>query len=346
MYQQFNNGSTGSLVQIGSKPTSALENGALLSSYTLRISVLEQCHYHCLYCEPGATKPFMSKKQWLTVEQHQKLTSTFQNIPLTKIRFTGGEPLLRRDLPELIDVWQKAFPKALMTMTTNGNKLVSKAKGLKEADLRQITFHLDTLRPHRYAQLMGPGNLHQILEQIRLARDNFENTKINMVLQKGLNDDEIFDFLAFSKREGVQVRFIELIDTSSAPRHVQKTFLSQKELLERLEEKELLKKRPRAEPADPAALFHLTSDDVHFGVIASDTEPFCDDCNRLRLSADGFLRGCLYEPNGVALKPALDKKLPMEQLQVILQEAILQKTSYHPSAGLGRVPFSMAQVGG
>jgi cyclic pyranopterin phosphate synthase len=193
---------------------------------------------------------------------------------------------------------------------------------------------------------MGRGDFEQVVNHIIASQRVFENTKINMVVQKGLNDDEVNDFLDFSRETGVQIRFIELMDTGSAPEHVQQTFISQKELLSRLNSQFVVEERSRKEAADPAALFYVPSKDVVFGMIASDTEPFCSDCNRLRLSADGALRGCLYQPEGIPLKGVLDKKLPIEELRSILKASILQKTSYHPAVGLGRVPFSMAQVGG
>ena len=167
-----------------------------------------------------------------------------------------------------------------------------------------------------------------------------------MVLQKGLNDDEVFDFLRFAKTHDVQIRFIELMDTGSAPAHVQKTFLSQNELLSRLEKDQTVTSLGRANPSDPAALFELPQTGFSFGMIASDTEPFCEACNRLRLSADGMLRGCLYEPQGVPLKPLLDKKLPIEELTDKIRNVVKQKSSFHPAVGRQRVPFSMAQVGG
>ena len=273
MYQDFHNGTRSHLVQIGKQDAQEVTQ-ALLSSYTLRISVLEQCHYRCPYCEPGATKPFLSKKQWLTLEQHADLAQAFGHFPITKIRFTGGEPLLRRDLSDLIQVWHHAMPDVHMALTTNGDKMSGQLQKLRNAGLNQLTFHLDTLREERYASLMGPGDLRSVRNQIQGSHDLFGNTKINMVVQKGLNDDELMDFIQFSKETGIQVRFIELMDTGSAPAHVQKTFISQKSILRLLREKTLVEAIARKERSDPAALFYMPSLDVTFGLIASDTEPF------------------------------------------------------------------------
>ena len=295
---------------------------------------------------PGAAKPFMPKSKWLDAQQHQQLAEGFKSLNIDKIRFTGGEPLLRPDLLAIITAWRDAFPKAVLALTTNGDKMMGREASLKAAGLNQVTFHLDTLRPERYGDLMGPGNFDSILATIRRARKYFTGIKINAVLQKGVNDDEVFDFLAFAKEHDVQVRFIELMDTGSAPVHVQQTFLSQRELLARLEKDQPVSHLGRTNRTDPAANFHLPEADFSFGMIASDTEPFCEDCNRLRLSADGVLRGCLYEPEGVALRNILDENLPREYLDAKIQEVVNFKSSFHPLAGRSRVPFSMAQVGG
>ena len=345
MYQQFKNPNSSQLFQIGQRRSKPHAKGGS-ETYTIRISVLEQCHYRCPYCMPGATKPFMHKSEWLDASAHSLLAQGFACLPIEKIRFTGGEPLLRRDLPEVLAAWHEALPSAALALTTNGDKLKGQAGKLKAAGLTQLTFHLDTLRPERYQSLMGLGSLPEVLASLEDAKAHFPTVKINMVLQKGLNDDEVFDFLRFGKARDVQVRFIELMDTGSAPAHVQKTFLSQQELLSRMEKDQPVTSLGRDNASDPAALFALPQTGFNFGMIASDTEPFCEACNRLRLSADGMLRGCLYEPQGVPLKPLLDKKLPIEQLKDKILNVVRQKSSFHPAVGRDRVPFSMAQVGG
>ncbi|MBL92115.1 MAG: cyclic pyranopterin phosphate synthase MoaA [Myxococcales bacterium] len=345
MYQQFKNPNSSQLFQIGQRRTKP-STGDVLDTYTLRISVLEQCHYRCPYCMPGATKAFMPKSKWLDAAGHSLLAQGFNWLPIEKIRFTGGEPLLRQDLPDILAAWHEALPEAALALTTNGDKLKGREAALQAAGLTQLTFHLDTLRPERYGALMGPGSLKEVLNSLETAKGYFLTIKINMVLQKGLNDDEVFDFLRFAKKHDVQVRFIELMDTGSAPAHVQKTFLSQQDLLKRIEKDQPVTALGRANPADPAAIFELPNTGFSFGMIASDTEPFCEDCNRLRLSADGMLRGCLYEPQGVPLKAMLDKKLPITDLKDKIRSVVMQKSSFHPAVGRQRVPFSMAQVGG
>ena len=222
----------------------------------------------------GLPSPLHAKIKWLDAQQHQQLAEGFKSLNIDKIRFTGGEPLLRPDLLAIITAWRDAFPKAVLALTTNGDKMMGREASLKAAGLNQVTFHLDTLRPERYGDLMGPGNFDSILATIRRARNYFTGIKINAVLQKGVNDDEVFDFLAFAKEHDVQVRFIELMDTGSAPVHVQQTFLSQRELLARLEKDQPVSHLGRTNRTDPAANFHLPEADFSFGMIASDTEPF------------------------------------------------------------------------
>ncbi len=223
-------------------------------------------------------------------------------------------------------------------MTTNGTRLLEQATSLRAAGIDRATVHLDTLRRDRQEALMGKGSPEQVQEGIAVARRTFDEVKLNVVVQRGRNDDELAGFLRWSARTGVQVRFIELMRTGSANDVVDDVFMAGREVVQRLGP------RPRREASDPAALFER--DGVIFGVIASDTESFCSTCDRLRLTADGRLRGCLYESGGVPLGEALRCGASRDDVAALFSAGVNGKRSFHPSTTETRVPFSMADVGG
>lgn len=314
------------------------------SRFALRVSVLDACNLRCTYCAPGALSQPMRSTQWLTAAEHAMLAPHFAAVGVDKVRFTGGEPLLRPDLVDVVVAWRAALPGAELALTTNGTQLVEQAAALHAAGISSVTVHLDTLRRDRYPSLMGTrGSPEQALEGVAVAVRLFAEVKLNVVLQRGKNDDELADFLAWSKRTGVQVRFIELMRTGSANNVVDDVFMSGAEAVRRLSARPV----GRRHPSDPAALFVAdnVADGVVFGVIASDTAPFCGACNRLRLTADGRLRGCLYESGGVGLGVAL-RDDRVGDVAGLVFAGVAGKRSFHPSTAEERAPFSMADVGG
>lgn len=303
---------------------------------TLRVSVLDRCQYRCGYCLPGSAAPFLPASQWLSVADYAGLARAFAAHGVDKVRFTGGEPLLRRDLPEIVEAFRDASPSCDLALTTNGLLLTERLEALLRAGLRRATVHVDSLRPERYRALMGPGDVASVIEGALAARRRLAEVKLNVVVQRGGNDDEIEEFLAFSASTGVEVRFIELMSTGSANDYIAGAFFSGREIVDRARARPL----PRTRSSDPAARFR-SHDGVVFGVIASDTEPFCDACVRLRLTADGHLRGCLYEAPGVSLRD-----LPGDALATRIWCALRAKRSHHPNVTRAHEPFSVAQTGG
>lgn len=312
----------------------------LPAQYSLRVSVLELCQLRCGYCLPDNHQ---KKQSWLSIAQYHKLAKIFSRLVIDKIRFTGGEPLLRKELPEIISAFREHVPSAKLALTTNGLAFKKRALALKEAGLRHITFHLDSLKEERYRALMGPGSVAQVLASVEQAQGLDMKVKLNMVVQKSRNDDELIDFLKFSKFHGVEVRFIEMMNTGSAADFVKKHFLSGKKILADLKEQAGQMELARAHLSDPAERFYASKLGVGFGLIASDTRPFCSDCNRLRLSADGRLLTCLYDPAGLDLGVDGDQEEIFERLM----NKIAAKESFHPAQKkpLRRL-FSMSQTGG
>lgn len=323
------------------------------SRYALRVSVLEQCQLDCRYCRPGSVMTPSQTAKWLRADDHARLAPLFYARGVRKVRFTGGEPTLRADLVDVVAAWQGARSllddeqraAAQLALTTNALRLRPLLPALQRAGLDTVTIHLDTLRADRVSALMGDGaDVDAVFAAADDARGLGLGVKWNVVVQKGRNDDEIGAVLEESRRRGIEVRFIELMNTGSARGYVAEVFMSGAAIVDVVRKTRGVSPVPRRHPSDPAALY--TSDGVVFGVIASDTEPFCADCDRLRLSADGRVRGCLYQPGGLPLGAALREGVSDGALAALLDAALDDKRSHHPLAQAPRQPFSMADVGG
>jgi cyclic pyranopterin phosphate synthase len=317
-----------------------------LARYSLRVSVLEQCQLDCGYCRPGSTTSPTERSRWLTVSDHARVAPLLLQHGVRRVRFTGGEPTLRADLVDIVGAWSQAVRAAGLEvplgLTTNGLRVGPLLEPLRAAGLDGVTIHLDTLRADRIEALMGNGaRVDVALAAIETARACGLLVKLNMVVQRGRNDDELRDVVDVGQRLGAEVRFIEQMNTGSASAYVASTFISGAAIVQQLR----ATPRGRRHDSDPAALF---VDDAGrtFGVIASDTEPFCNACDRLRLTADGRVRGCLYEAGGVPLGAALRDGADDDTLGALVEKALDGKRSHHPSLAEARVPFSMADIGG
>jgi cyclic pyranopterin phosphate synthase len=313
------------------------------SAYALRVSVLDACNLRCGYCAPGALQAPMPARRWLSAGEHAVVAAAFAGVAVRKVRFTGGEPTLRPDLVDVVATWRQAMPTAEVAMTTNGLKLTAIGASLVRAGLERVTVHVDTLRASRHQMLMGggDGDLARVLDGISHMQGLGVPVKLNVVVQRGKNDDELRDFLAFSRRTSVPVRFIELMRTGSANDVVDDALVTGAAIVAAVSGVRV----DRAHVADPAACF-VSDDGVAFGVIASDSESFCDACDRLRLTADGRLRGCLYESGGVDVGGAVRAGHHPSMLAAMITNAIDAKRSLHPSVPGVHVPFSMAEIGG
>lgn len=315
---------------------------------TLRVNLLEQCQLACAYCRPGAVRPFTPNDARLTVDEYGLLARAFAGLGVKKVRFTGGEPLLHPDVERIVHVFHQALPGAALAVTTNGLELLPKLEALVAAGLSGATVHLDSLRPGRARELMGGGagvDVGRALAAVEQARGRLATVKVNCVVQRGRNEDELWDFLEHFAPLGVEVRFIELMNTGSAVPYTREAFVSGADIVARVAARGPVSSIPRRSPADPAALFR-THTGVVFGVIASDTAPFCEACDRLRLSPSGRLRGCLYESEGLDLRALIRGGASPDALSSVVRAGLTAKVSHHPRSTLAGVPFSMSEVGG
>ena len=285
------------------------------------------------------------KGDWLSLLSYGTIAKAFAPLNIAKVRFTGGEPLLRPDFSEIVGVFSKHMPSTKLAVTTNGHHLGQKLLSLKSSGLSSITAHIDSLDGEKYKKLMGKYELCELLDSIDVANQEMMEVKINMVVQKGVNDDELIDFLKYSIKTGVQVRFIELMNTGSAKQYTNRVFMSKADILDKLTLAGAVEKIGRAKAEDPAVLYKFKPMDVIFGVIASETEKFYFDCNRLRLSAEGSISGCLYQGDKMSLSKALQKGAGEYEIRNMLSEAINAKRSFHPTIA-ATSGFSMSQIGG
>ncbi len=283
----------------------------------LRLSVTDRCNLRCLYCMPEEHYTWLPREDILSFREIGDLVDVFCDLGVDKVRITGGEPLVRRDLPVLIaDLARKPRIRDL-ALTTNGVLLADAAVELKRAGLGRVTVSLDTLRPERFLALCRQDELPRVLLGIEaLARAGFARTRIDSVLLQGTNDDEILDLLDFGQQAGAEVRFIEYMDVGGATRWSPDAVLARAEVLRRIEQARGPATPLEAEPGEesaPARRFRL-ADGTVFGVIASTTTPFCATCDRSRLTADGTWYLCLYARQGIDLKTPLRQNASRAEL--------------------------------
>jgi GTP 3',8-cyclase len=273
---------------------------------SLRLSVTDRCNLRCSYCMPEDSYVWLPRASILTFEETERLARVFVALGATKIRVTGGEPLLRRDVPNLVGRLAAIPGLADLAMTTNALLLARFADDLRGQGLRRLTVSLDTLRPDRFRGMTRADRLAEVLDGIAAAEAaGFRGTKLNAVVVRGVNDDEITDLLEFGRERGLEVRFIEYMDVGGATRWTDGGVVTRREMLERIAGRYgAVTPAPAVDPHAPADRFTLP-DGTAFGVIASTTEPFCRTCDRSRLTADGMWFLCLYAAEGVSLRDPL-----------------------------------------
>jgi cyclic pyranopterin phosphate synthase len=267
----------------------------------LRLSVTDRCNLRCQYCMPEAEYTWLPKHDLLTFEELDRLAGVFSGLGVDKLRITGGEPLLRNNLPVLVERLARRAGVRDLALTTNGILLAAMAPALKNAGLGRVTVSLDTLQRERFIALTRQDELERTLSGIDAAGREFPGFKIDSVVLRGVNDDEIVDLLGFARARGAEIRFIEYMDVGGATGWNPAQVVSRDEILARISDAFGPVTAAAKEPAAPADRFHLP-DGTPFGVIASTTAPFCRDCDRARLTADGVLYLCLYATRGLDLR--------------------------------------------
>jgi GTP 3',8-cyclase len=284
----------------------------------LRVSVTDRCNLRCQYCMPEEEYQWLPRENLLTFEEVRELTGMFTELGVDKVRLTGGEPLLRRDLPALVRMLAGTPGVRDLAMTTNGILLTDHAPALREAGLHRVTVSLDTLRPDRFRTLTRRDSHARVLEGIEaVGRAGFTGLKLDSVIMRGTNEDELADLIEYGKSVEAEVRFIEYMDVGGA------THWSMEKVVSRAEMLDVLARRygpiePVIEVSSaPAERFRLP-DGTTFGIIASTTTPFCRTCDRSRLTADGVWFLCLYAQNGTDLRRLLRGGAPREAIKAAI----------------------------
>jgi GTP 3',8-cyclase len=272
---------------------------------SLRVSVTDRCNLRCNYCMPQEDYVWLPRQELLTFEEIARLVNVFTSLGVEDVRLTGGEPLLRRDLAMLVQMLA-ANPRIRdLALTTNGVLFAEHAEELRAAGLHRVTLSLDTLRPERFLALTGRDTHAQVLAGIAAARQaGFGKLKLDTVVLRGLNDDELADLIEYGRLAEAEVRFIEYMDVGGATEWSLDKVFTRAEMLDRLGKRYGAIAPLGENSSAPAERFRLPDGTV-FGIIASTTTPFCRRCDRSRLTADGLWYLCLYAQSGIDLRQML-----------------------------------------
>ena len=324
-----------SLIQLGPHEVSgAPQSGALLDSFgrlhsDLRISVTDRCNIRCFYCMPEEGAEFAPRSALLSFDEIERFIQAAMPLGITKIRLTGGEPLLRPQLNELIARLCSRTPLRDLALTTNGVLLASRARGLYEAGLRRLNVHLDTLDRERFRTITRRDDLPRVLAGIEAARNLGFQIKLNAVAVKGLNEPDIPALVRFGRENGIEVRFIEFMPLDAQELWGLHRVLTADEMIGTIErEFGRLIPVPDADPRAPATEYRF-ADGSRVGFIASVSKPFCGNCNRLRLTSDGKMRNCLFAREETDIKPLLNSDGLRDQLQTAIRETVWSKWIGH-----------------
>lgn len=307
----------------------------------LRISLTDRCNLRCKYCMPETGINKFPHEEMLKLEEIYKIVNAFVDLGIDKIRFTGGEPLVRNGITNLISKISELDRVKELTMTTNGTLLKKYAKDLKEAGLNRVNISLDTLNEEKYRDITRGGNLKDVLEGIEEAKKvGLTPIKINTVLIGGFNDDEIEDLVNLTVNEEIDVRFIELMPIGQAASWAEEKFISNDIVLEKVKS---LIPLPKEDISSPAVYYKLPNSKGRVGIINPISCKFCKHCNRVRLTSRGQLKLCLHSDKEIDLKEALEKG---QDLKALILKSIKEKEESHNLENRHYIKKNMYQIGG
>ncbi|MFD1957540.1 GTP 3',8-cyclase MoaA [Paenibacillus thailandensis] len=297
----------------------------------LRISVTDRCNLRCLYCMPEEGVEFMESSELLSYDQIVEVVETAAEMGISKLRITGGEPLVRPGLPGLVQRLAAIPGIRDIALTTNGIFLAKQAEALKEAGLTRVNISLDTLDPARFRFIARRGELKRVMEGIEAAAAaGFSPIKLNCVLLKGVNEDEIASFLKLAYEQPLHVRFIEYMPIGHADEGWRSHYLPLSRVLEIAEEQGYaIKRRERVKGNGPSDDWQMEGGVGSFGLIHPVSDHFCASCNRLRLTADGSIKPCLYWMDELNVKPAIGNR---EAMRALFERAMNVKPVSHEMA--------------
>ncbi|MCP4010547.1 MAG: GTP 3',8-cyclase MoaA [Proteobacteria bacterium] len=313
----------------------------------VRLSVTDRCNLRCFYCLPKGFRDFETPEHWLSFDEIERVISAFSELGVRRVRLTGGEPLVRKNLPDLISKLSSLPGIDDLSLSTNASLLREHALKLKEAGIDRINVSLDTLKADRFKSVTQGGNLLKVLAGLQAARKAGLNpVKINMVALKGINDDEFEDMVDYCMRNAFTLRFIETMPIGEAGRSGSEHYLDLHRVLERLGKSYDLIPGVMA-GGGPAKYFQVKGTDFRIGFITPISQHFCETCNRVRMSVDGTLYLCLGQAHSIALRPLLRDGISDAQLKSVLTDAIRLKPARHEfDEKPGQLNRCMSQTGG
>jgi len=294
----------------------------------IRLSVTDRCDLRCFYCMPKGFKDFEEPADWLTFDEIERVIRCFTELGTRRVRITGGEPLVRKNLPELAQRLAGLDKLDDLSLSTNATRLARHAEALSTAGVGRINVSLDTLRPDRFQEITQ-GKFEKVYDGLMAARDaGLDPIKINMVVMKGINEDEVGDMVEFCIENGFTLRFIETMPVGDTGRNATDHFVDLQQVRKQLERQYPL--IPGVMPGGgPARYVQVEGTDLRIGFITPMSQHFCDTCNRIRLSVDGTLYLCLGQEHRFELRPLLRQGISDEELRQALIQAISLKPEKH-----------------
>jgi cyclic pyranopterin phosphate synthase len=300
----------------------------------VRLSVTDKCNLRCFYCLPKGYSDFGKREAYLTFDETERVIGAFADLGVQRVRITGGEPLVRKDLSGLASRLSALPGVADLSLSTNAMLLAESARALHNAGVQRLNVSLDTLRADRFREITGNDGLDRVLNGLRAAKAvGFRPIKINMLALRGRNDDEIVDMVEFCIEHGFSLRFIETMPVGTAGREASNHYIDLNEIRARLAKAYDLV--PSCMPGGGPARYYrvngsgIDGSDLHIGFITPMSQHFCDTCNRVRLSADGTLHLCLGQENAVPLRPLLRRGIDDEGLRQAIVAALALKPARH-----------------
>ena len=299
----------------------------------LRVSLTDRCNFRCFYCLPHGEPPIAPKEQMLSYEEIECVCEIFVSLGIEKIRLTGGEPMLRRDIEIIIGKLAKFKARGLrdLALTTNGYFLPDRAQGLKDAGLDRITISMDSLKPEVFKDMTGVDVLDRVLAGIEAAkRAELDPIKINAVIVRGYNEDEVADFASFARQHDVKMRFIEFMPLDSGHDWSREMVVSGREIRERINERFPLVPAGGERGSETSSRYRFVDGAPgEIGIIAPVTEPFCGACSRIRLTADGQIRTCLFSTVEHSLRDVVRTGAKRNEIIDYIETVVMKKEPRH-----------------